>query len=188
MSATTRLAVLGAVRMLQPVNYYQVRRNLLTWNIDRWANLQPGSIFHALKSMHRDGLLTAEESAGEGNARQKLIYTVTPAGEAEYKDLLRSAWLREEHSLDGLMTAICLLPDLSAEELIPLVKHRIVRIEADLMRTGSGREAVRAPGKPRHIVELFDLSGELGNAELTWCRNLLAKLEGGEYQGWQVAE
>ncbi|MGO1054179.1 PadR family transcriptional regulator [Crossiella sp. CA198] len=188
MSATTRLAVLGAVRMLAPVNYYQVRRNLLSWNIDRWANIQPGSIFHALKSMHRDGLLTAEESGTEGSTRQKLIYSMTPAGNAEYLDLLRAAWIREAYSLDGLMTAICLLPDLPPEELIPLLKHRIVRIEADLLMTRSGQETVRAPGKPRHIVELFELTGELGNAELTWCRNLLTKLEAGEYQGWQITE
>ena len=46
--SATRLLVLGVVRMFGRAHGYQVRRELLTWSADEWANVQPGSIYHAL--------------------------------------------------------------------------------------------------------------------------------------------
>ena len=55
--STTRLLVLGAVRIFQPAHGYLVRRELVTWHVDDWANLNPGSIYNALRTLARDGLL-----------------------------------------------------------------------------------------------------------------------------------
>ena len=49
MSNITRLVVLGAVRQFEPVHGYFLRRELMTWHVDEWANIQPGSIYNALK-------------------------------------------------------------------------------------------------------------------------------------------
>ena len=48
--SVTRLLVLGAVRIFQPAHGYLVRRELLSWRVEEWANVQPGSIYHALRS------------------------------------------------------------------------------------------------------------------------------------------
>ncbi len=43
MAATeTRLLVLGAVSLFEPVNGYQIRRELMSWEVDRWAHINPG--------------------------------------------------------------------------------------------------------------------------------------------------
>ena len=39
----TRMLLLGAVALFEPVNRYQIRRELLSWQVDRWANVNPGS-------------------------------------------------------------------------------------------------------------------------------------------------
>ena len=44
--SSTRLLVLGVVRIFQPVHGYDVRRELLSWRVDQWANVAPGSIPH----------------------------------------------------------------------------------------------------------------------------------------------
>lgn len=61
--STTRLLVLGAVRIFQPVHGYYLRRELLTWRADQWAALNPGSVYNALKTLTKDGFL--EEVDGE---------------------------------------------------------------------------------------------------------------------------
>ena len=43
--STTRLVVLGAVRVFQPVHGYLVRRELLRRQVYRWAQLNPGSVY-----------------------------------------------------------------------------------------------------------------------------------------------
>src|SRR5688500_11438635 len=60
---TTRLMILGVVRWLQPVHGYDVRRELLSWQVEDWASIAPGSIYHALRKLTDEGLL--EEVATE---------------------------------------------------------------------------------------------------------------------------
>ena len=57
MSSTTRLLVLGVVRLFQPVHGYEVRRELLSWRAQEWASVKPGSIYNALKTLTREGYL-----------------------------------------------------------------------------------------------------------------------------------
>ncbi len=56
--STTRLLILGVVRIFQPVHGYDVRRELLSWGADKWANVQPGSIYHAVRKMTEEELLS----------------------------------------------------------------------------------------------------------------------------------
>jgi DNA-binding PadR family transcriptional regulator len=48
--STTRLLVLGVMRLFQPVHGYDVRPELLSWGADQWANVAPGSVYGAIKS------------------------------------------------------------------------------------------------------------------------------------------
>jgi len=65
--SATRLLVLGVVRMYGRAHGYQVRRELLTWSADKWANVQPGSIYPALKKMTAEELLEqVDVEPGEG--------------------------------------------------------------------------------------------------------------------------
>ena len=61
--SVTRLLVLGAVQIFQPAHGYLVRRELVSWEAERWAHLNPGSIYHALKILTRQGLLAEEPAA-----------------------------------------------------------------------------------------------------------------------------
>lgn len=60
-STSTQMLLLGAVGLFGPVNGYQIRRELLSWQVDRWLNVQPGSIYHALTQLSRSGLLTRHD-------------------------------------------------------------------------------------------------------------------------------
>ena len=45
MAATeTRLLLLGGVLLFEPVNGYQPRRELLSWQVEDWAHIGRGSI------------------------------------------------------------------------------------------------------------------------------------------------
>jgi len=57
MSSTTRLLVLGVVRIFQPVHGYDVRRELVSWHVEEWAQLAPGSIYSQLKTLAKEGLV-----------------------------------------------------------------------------------------------------------------------------------
>lgn len=67
--SSTRLLVLGAVRILQPVHGYDVRRELLSWRAERWANVAPGSVYSALKTLERDLLIEVVGTGQAGSGR-----------------------------------------------------------------------------------------------------------------------
>src|SRR5690242_1337030 len=94
--SVTRLLILGTVRLLQPVNGYAVRRELVSWQADQWANLNPGSVYNALRSLTRDALLRehpAPDGAGAGPST-RATYELTAEGEAELVQLVRAALWR----------------------------------------------------------------------------------------------
>jgi len=87
--SSTRLLVLGVVRIFQPVHGYDVRRELLSWRVDQWANVAPGSIYNALKSMTRDALLEVVGTDQVGGRPERTTYRLTNDGENEFQALLR---------------------------------------------------------------------------------------------------
>src|SRR6476620_790425 len=67
---------------------YQVRRELLTWSADKWANVQPGSIYHALKKMAAENLLEQVDIEPGQPGPDRTAYRRTPEGEAQFLLLL----------------------------------------------------------------------------------------------------
>ncbi|WP_246078142.1 PadR family transcriptional regulator [Rhodoglobus vestalii] len=77
MSATTRLVSLGAVHRFQPVDGYFLRRELMTWHIDEWANIQPGSVYSALRSLKSGGFLAENGTETADNRPERTTYRMT---------------------------------------------------------------------------------------------------------------
>ena len=89
--SATRLLVLGAVHILQPAHGYLVMRELSTWKVDEWANLKPGSIYNALRTLTKAGLLSREPREEGGSGGGKSVYRLTADGETEFERLVRQA-------------------------------------------------------------------------------------------------
>ena len=80
------MLLLGAVALFEPVNGYQIRRELLSWQVDRWAHTNPGSIYHGLTSLTNQGHLVRHDLADGG--RQVAVYELTGSGRAELDRML----------------------------------------------------------------------------------------------------
>ena len=65
----TRMLLLGAVAMFEPVNGYQIRRELVSWQVDQWAHVNPGSIYHGLVRPDGRGLPDPHRPASTAPAR-----------------------------------------------------------------------------------------------------------------------
>src|ERR1041384_1336086 len=88
---TTRLLVLGAVSIFGPANGYQLRRELLSWEVERWAHLNPGSIYSMLGTLEKQGAIERHDLTMDDAGRPVAVYTTTDAGEAEFVRLLTEA-------------------------------------------------------------------------------------------------
>jgi DNA-binding PadR family transcriptional regulator len=111
--STTRMMILGLVRWLEPVHGYQVRQELLSWDVENWANIAPGSIYHALRKLAEEGLLAevAVEQVGARPART--TYRTTRMGREEFERLLRNQWWEIHNPTDPFLAALSCLPSLT---------------------------------------------------------------------------
>src|SRR3954466_4119204 len=180
--SSTRLLVLGAVRIFQPVHGYDVRRELLSWRVDKWANVAAGSIYNALKTLTKEKFLKVVDTGQIGGRPERTQYSLTADGEKEYQALLRATWWKVAPPLDELMPALCFMPSLNAAELTAALEHRISALEGALKHLEFSRKEIHPPETPEHVKELYDRMHAILNAEIPWAKTLIGRLGRGAYE------
>ncbi|WP_216215051.1 PadR family transcriptional regulator [Amycolatopsis aidingensis] len=179
--SATRLLVLGLVRMYGKAHGYQVRRELQTWSADKWASIHPGSIYHALKKMTTEGLLEQVETERGGAGPERVAYRLTGTGETEFQVLLGQALAEPGPGGQDLSAAVTLMTTLPRKQLINLLNLQLVRLEAHERSARLLLEEGVGWGAPDHVAELYRLWQRLADAQVGWLRELIGRLEAGEY-------
>lgn len=178
------MMILGLVRWMQPVHGYDVRRELVSWNVDQWANIQPGSIYHALRKLTEDGLLAEVATEQVGSRPARTTYRVTPAGDRAFDDMLRESWWDYREVLDPFGPAFSFLPHLPRREAVAALRNRARLLLGKLDgidKVISGEEEWSA-AKPIHVTWFMELHRARLEAEIAWCRRVSDRIEAGDGQ------
>ncbi|HEX3478591.1 MAG TPA: PadR family transcriptional regulator [Kofleriaceae bacterium] len=181
MSSTTRLLVLGVVKLFQPVHGYDVRRELLSWRAQEWASVQPGSIYNALKTLTRDGLLEIASTDQVGGRPERTTYRLTQAGAEEFRTLLREEWWTVRPPIDPLMAAVSFLGETPRAEAIAALEHRAAQIHGMIRHLEFAIEGHDGAESPYHVREMMQLMTARVAAELAWSEQFIARLRNDEY-------
>ncbi|MBY8868289.1 PadR family transcriptional regulator [Streptomyces sennicomposti] len=177
-----RLLVLGAVRQHGRAHGYQVRGDLEYWGAHEWSNAKPGSVYHALKQLAKQGLLLAHETApSTAGGPPRTEYEITDAGAEEYFRLLREALVAYDQRTDVRSAAIGFLVDLPRDEAIALLKERIRRIGRWRSEVTEHYVPEGGPEQLGHIGEIMNLWVHTADSEAAWTQGLVDRLERGAY-------
>ncbi|MEU4872768.1 PadR family transcriptional regulator [Streptomyces sp. NPDC021608] len=177
-----RLLVLGAVRQHGRAHGYQVRGDLEYWGAHEWSNAKPGSIYHALKQMAKQGLLREHETApSTAGGPPRTEYEITEAGAEEYFRLLRDALTSYDQKTDVKSAAIGFMLDLPRAEAVSLLEERIRGIETWRSAVTAHYLPDEGPEQLGHIGEIMNLWIHTADGEAEWTRGLIARIEGGAY-------
>ena len=175
------MMILGLVRWLQPVHGYDVRRELLSWDVENWANIQPGSIYHALRKLSEEGQLEEVATEQVGARPARTTYRVTPKGEAEFQELVRKYWWDFRPPTDQFAASFSFLPALPRGEAIAALRNRARVLEG---HAGRHRELIQpdselAKHKPPHVSWQLELVVVRLEAEIAWCHRVADRIEAG---------
>ncbi len=172
---TTRILVLGVVDIFGPANGYQLRRELLSWEVERWAHLNPGSIYSMLTTLEKQGAIERHDIALEDGGRPVAVYTITDAGSAEFQNLIFDAIATVPDSGDALPLRVALNfgPAMTRQRFLTAVRGRIEVLTM-------GREIIKQKIQhlekyrtaPPHVSSELDLEIALIDAQLGWLRKL----------------
>ncbi|POX60522.1 transcriptional regulator [Streptomyces sp. Ru62] len=177
-----RLLVLGAVRQHGRAHGYQVRNDLEYWGAHEWSHAKPGSIYHALKQMAKQGLLHAHEIApSTAGGPPRVEYEITDRGEDEFFRLLRESLVAYDQKMDVQSAAIGFLVELPRAEALELLRERIRRIVR--WRTAVTEHYVPEDGPEQlgHIGEIMNLWVHTADSDAAWTQGLIDRLEAGAY-------
>lgn len=171
-----RLFVLGLLRE-QPQHGYELYRWLEQSQTDIWADVLPGSIYHALRQMHKEGFIEVQTTEHTGN-RSRSIYTITPAGQEAFVRLLEEGW---QQRLPGFPVALYTLLTFShhmppsrlravIEQQIMHLRHEIDHWQQDEATKGA------ADRLPTWGQAMFQNGREHLDADLRLLQHVLAGL------------
>ncbi|RST10008.1 PadR family transcriptional regulator [Streptomyces sp. WAC05374] len=177
-----RLLVLGAVRQHGRAHGYQVRNDLEFWGAHEWSNAKPGSIYHALKQMAKQGLLHAYEIApSTAGGPPRTEYEITDKGNEEYFALLREALTAHDQRMDVLSAGVGFIVDLPREEAVALLKRRIEGLERWRAGVTDYYTPEAGPESLGHIGEIMNMWVHSADAGAAWTRGLIERIERGAY-------
>ena len=196
----TRMLLLGGVAMFQPVNGYQIRRELVSWQVDRWAHVNPGSIYHGLSTLTAQRLLERHDLR-DGN-RDVAVYEMTDDGRAALDRMLVEALeVVDPYDRVAFMVAFGMLPLIGKPQVVASLKKRQAALEGELDRFVRGIDDPH--NGPPHARRGWVLWMDVASAELSWLREAIADIEAGELrfapdedwgwtpppddEGWQMA-
>lgn len=136
----TRLMVLGCL-MQWPMSGYQIQLILQVSQTEQWAGILPGSVYHALKKLEKEGMVVLKGTEKTGN-RLKSIYEITPTGKEEFSNLLKEAWQKPcLHFPSGIYGAVSFLDDTQLKEVLPLIDQQIGILKNELEEWNAGETA-----------------------------------------------
>lgn len=177
-----RLLVLGAVRQHGRAHGYQVRNDLEYWGAHEWSNAKPGSIYHALKQMAKQGLLHAHEIApSTAGGPPRTEYEITEKGVEEYFGLLRESLTVHDQKMDMLSAGIGFIVDLKREEAVALLKERVRALEEWRTSVTEYYTPEEGPESLGHIGEIMNLWVHSADRGAEWTLGLIERIERGAY-------
>jgi DNA-binding PadR family transcriptional regulator len=185
--SATRLLVLGVLRFMQPAHGYEIRQELLSWQLEPWTSVGTGSIYSALRTLEKDGAIRIAGSGREGNRPARTSYELTPAGRQEFETLLRQSWWQVQASTEPLVPALGMFPMLTRTEMVAALQSRLAQLQTQLEHVAAIRATIKdgaappADDIPEHVRELLDFLAMRGRAELDWTRQFLRRLKQGAY-------
>jgi DNA-binding PadR family transcriptional regulator len=170
----TRMLLLGAVALFEPVNGYQIRRELLSWRVDRWAHTNPGSIYHGLTMLTTHGHLVRHDLLDAG--REVAVYELTDSGRDELRRLLLQALETVDlYDRAAFTAAFSMLPLLDRDHVVRSLVKRRVELERNVAEYADAKPDAAPPHATRAMVLWFDLAV----AELAWLRETIEDVRSG---------
>ena len=177
---TTRMLVLGAVQIFGPANGYQLRRELLSWEVERWAHVNPGSIYSMLTTLEKQGSIRRHDVTLDG--RPVAVYTVTKEGDVEFERLVYEALATVPDSGDALPLRVAMNfgATLTRKKFLDALESRVRTLWSGVEEFDAKLAAlVDPPVVPPHVLSELHLELALMRAQLDWVIGLQSDVRAG---------
>jgi DNA-binding PadR family transcriptional regulator len=180
-SSLTPLAVaVLALLVERPLHPYEMHQTLLARRTDQVVKVRPGSLYHAVDRLHRDGLLRAVGTERAGNRPERTTYEITDAGRAALAETLAAMIAAPVNEYPRFPLAVAEAHQLPRGTVLGLLRDRRTRLAVELDALRAGVERVQEKGLPaRYWIDLTYRIA-LYETESTWIASFVEDIESGD--------
>jgi len=170
-----RLLILGVLHR-GDFHPYEIKRRLEAAMVECYIDVDVGTLYYAVRQLDKEKLIrtVAEERVARGGMRT--IYSITPAGRAEFRNGLHKQFDMEGPVWQTLYGALLFLHLTEPETVKATLRRRIARLDDLIAKLGPIREEL-APTISTggdHLIEHLEKQRRL---DRNWLRGLLEDIE-----------
>jgi DNA-binding PadR family transcriptional regulator len=125
-----RFFVLGTLDASGPLHGHQIRQQAQADRTDRYADIQVGSLYGALKRMAREGLIREVRTERVGNRPERTVYEITPEGRQALSVIRDEVLHKISLPHDPFDLALKQARDMDEEQFTQVVADRLAALRA----------------------------------------------------------
>jgi DNA-binding PadR family transcriptional regulator len=170
----------------QPMHPYQLGRTLRDHGDARSIKFNHGSLYMVVQQLAKAGYITEQETSRAGQRPERTVYALTDAGQAEFRDWLRELVAEPQYEYPHFVAALSLIAALPPSDVLPLLHHRLDRLQEARAEIRSLIDTYLAQGVPALFLVEEEYRLALLDAETSFVEQFIAKITDPE-TGWAPA-
>lgn len=170
----------------RPMHPYEMATTLRSRAKEESIKLNYGSLYSVVDSLTKRGLIEPAETVRDGRRPERTVYTVTDPGRVEFADWLSELISVPVKEFTNFEAALSMLPGLPPDVVADLLRLRVHRLASEVDAGESALRRSDGEGLPRLFSIEFEYRLTLARAELAFVTALLAELDDGRLEGYQL--
>ncbi|KAA2251265.1 PadR family transcriptional regulator [Solihabitans fulvus] len=159
---------------------YEMQQTMRERHVNRMVKVTVGSLYHAVDKLERTGLIEATQTSREGNRPERTTYRITDEGRDVFADQLRHMTAEPADEYPEFDLAVGFLHKLDPEDALRQLHERTTAIESNLAAQQVWMDRLATQNlQPMYWINIR-YRHAMWQAELTWIRDLVARLESGQ--------
>ncbi|MEN2736186.1 PadR family transcriptional regulator [Microbacterium sp. X-17] len=145
----TPLAVAALALLAEgPTHPYEMYQTLVLRSEDRLVKVRPGSLYHTVDRLARQGLVRATGTEREGNRPERTTYEITEEGTRALGERVADIIATPVNEFPEFPLGLGEAHNLPVDTVIDLLRNRVGLMRADIALLDDGIHRVRAKGLP----------------------------------------
>lgn len=164
----------------RPMHPYEMYQLLVTRRKDRIVKVRPGSLYHAVERLERDGLVAVLGTDRQGNRPERTTYEITVEGRRAVRERVAEIVAAPVPEYPQFTLGLAELHNLESDQALGLLDSRIEALVAELSELDELFEFAWGREVPELFTIPFSYTRAMTQAELEWLRTLADRIRSGD--------
>ncbi|QCQ93741.1 PadR family transcriptional regulator [Rhodococcus sp. SGAir0479] len=164
----------------RPMHPYEMFQLLGARRRDRVVKVRPGSLYHAVERLERDGLVVVSGTDRQGNRPERTTYEITDTGRAAVREWVTDTVPAPTPEYPRFTLGLAELHNLGSAEALALLDRRMEALGVELAELDALERLAQERAVPELFTIPFSYTRAMVEAELAWLRTFVDRVRGGD--------